>query len=171
MFRFSRNLFHLLCIPKYEMYVLLAVCLVVECGESSESYWLRMDHITKVTACLCLICSCHGVHDVLGGWVRARCSCSGRPSPPSPTCPSASQTGSCTHGRCSSGPPGDRWWDWFVFFKYKKVFKLPQLSAQRSSEVSRRWFRAPRSPQTALRHKTQMARPEWKLKIDISQEW
>ena len=136
--------------------------------------WLRIDHFTKVmTACLCLICSCHGVHDVLGGWVQARCSCSGRPSPPSPTCPSASQTGSCTHGRCSSGPPGDRWWDWFVFFKYKckKVFNSPQLSAQRSSEVSRRWFRAPRSPQTALRHKTQMARPEWKLKINISQEW
>ena len=68
--------------------------------------WLRMDHITKVrTACLCLICSCHGVHDVLAGWVRARCSCSGRPSPPSPTCPGASQTGSYTHGRCFSSPP------------------------------------------------------------------
>ena len=94
-------------------------------------------------------------------------------SPASPACQGASQTGSCTHGRCSSGPPGDRWWDWFVFFKYKykKVFKLPQLSAQRSSEVSRRWFRVPPSPQTVPRHKTQMARPEWKLKIDISQEW
>ena len=34
---FSTNLFQLLCIPKYEMYVLLAVCLVVKCGESSES--------------------------------------------------------------------------------------------------------------------------------------
>ena len=53
----------------------------------------------------CLICSCHGVHGVLGGWVQARCSCSGRPSPPSPTCPSASQTGSYTHGRCFSSPP------------------------------------------------------------------
>ena len=30
-------------------------------------------------------------------------------SPASPACQGASQTGSCTHGRCSSGPPGDRW--------------------------------------------------------------
>ena len=77
-----------------------------------------------------------------------------------------SSQGQCLSPQCISG-------NIFVFFKYKckKVFKSPQLSAQRSSEVSRRWFRAPRSPQTALRHKTQMARPEWKLKIDISQEW
>ena len=109
---FSTNLFQLLCIPKYEMHVLLAGWL--PCCQMwrvfrkwlSSCYCLRMDHITKVrTACLCLICSCHGVHDVLGGWVRARCSCSGRPSPPSPTCPGASQTGSYTHGQCFSSPP------------------------------------------------------------------
>ena len=53
-----------------------------------------------VNHCKGLIESCHGE----GG--RARCSCSGLPSPPSPTCPGASQTGSCTPGRCSSGRPG-----------------------------------------------------------------
>ena len=112
-FWFSTNLFQLLCCMHPKIWNVrpagwLPCCQMWRVFRKwrCSCYWLRMDHITKVrTACLCLICSCHGVHDVLGGWVRARCSCSGRPSPPSPTCPSASQTGSYTHGRCSSGQP------------------------------------------------------------------
>ena len=112
-FWFSTNLFQLLCCMHPKIWNVrpagwLPCCQMWRAFRKwlCSCSWLRMDHITKVrTACLCLICSCHGVHDVLGGWVRARCSCSGRPSPPSPTCPGASQTGSYTHGQCFSSPP------------------------------------------------------------------